>query len=244
MPAILVVDNQPVVRKGIGSTLQEMLGPVTLAEAGDAGAALRALGDGGFALIVVEPALPDADGLRLIAELRSRRPRTPLLAYSALAESPHRARIERLGATFLAKTATLDELRLAVSRALGGPQQVVGAGSAGKLAVAAARQGPDPSHARLSNRELEVLRLLAHGRSAPQAGRLLNISPKTVNTHRQHIYRKLGVSTPSDLTGYAFRNGLVSNRRLSSDALASTSTDQQALALPQIKLAPEVSAVG
>jgi two-component system invasion response regulator UvrY len=244
MPAILVVDNQPVVRKGIGSALQEMLGPVTLAEAGDAGAALHALGDGEFDLIVVEPALPDADGLRLIKELRSRRPRTPLLAYSALAESQNRARIERLGATFLAKTAALDELRLAVARALAGPQHVVGAGSAGKLAVAVARQGPDPPHARLSNRELEVLRLLAHGRSAPQAGRLLNISAKTVNTHRQHIYRKLGVSTPSELTGYAFRNGLVSNRRLSSDALVSTSMDQQALGLPQIKLAPEVSAVG
>jgi len=235
MPAILVVDNQPVVRKGIGSALQEMLGPVTLAEAGDSGAALRALGNGEFDLIVVEPALPDADGLRLVKALRSRRPRTPLLAFSTLAESAHGARIERLGAMFLAKTASLDELRLAVTHALGGTHYAVSADSVSQLPGAAAGQGADPPHARLSNRELEVLRLLAQGHSAPQAGRLLNISAKTVNTHRQHLYRKLGMSTPSELAGYAFRSGLVSSRRLAREALAGIGTDQQALGLPQGK---------
>jgi DNA-binding CsgD family transcriptional regulator len=74
------------------------------------------------------------------------------------------------------------------------------------------------AHAVLSDRELQILRLLAQGHTGPKIGRLLSISPKTVNTHRRNIYRKLGLSTASALLSYAYRHRLVPCRRISSEA--------------------------
>jgi DNA-binding NarL/FixJ family response regulator len=217
MPTVLIIDPQPVVRKGLGWALQKALHGVALVEADGAGAARRAVRVRRIDLIVLEPDLPDADGLRFIKELRAQRPDTPILVFSALAAGEIARRAVGAGASaFQHKDASLQALGQMARELLAGHRRV-GPVTEPPTPVPGPRAEPTAPSATLSDRELQVLRLLSQGRSAPEVARVLSISPKTVNTHRRHIYRKLGLDSVSALAAYAFRHGLVPNRRVSSE---------------------------
>lgn len=208
MTRVLLVDDHPVVRRGIAQILSELLPEVRFAEASSVSAA-RELARTPCDIALVDLSLPDGDGLSLVAELRGRHPSMPVLVVSTFPEEEFALRCLRLGAAgYLVKECASDELSAAVRNVLEG-RKYVSRRLAEKLASVVRRDLAPLSHDALSDRELQVLRLVATGHSRKEIAGALNVSEKTVATYRARIADKLRISSSVELTRYALRHNLV-----------------------------------
>lgn len=209
MTRMLLVDDHVVVRRGLAQILAEAFPSAQFGEAGTAAEALDALGRERWDIAVIDLNLPGRDGLSLLEEIRRLNPETPALVVSAYPEEEFAVRCLQLGAAgYLTKNSAPDELAAATRKALAGGKYVT-AVLAEKLAAVVGGDFARASHEALSNRELQVLRLVAAGRSLKQVAAELNLSEKTVATYRARIAAKLGISTNVELTRYALRHHLV-----------------------------------
>jgi DNA-binding NarL/FixJ family response regulator len=206
--SVLVVDDHEVVRRGLRQVLAEGLPGVHVGEAATAEAALARLAAAAWDLLLLDVNIPGRSGLDLLEEARRRWPRLPVLVVSAYPEDELAVRCLRLGAAgYVAKDRAADELLAAARKALAGGRYVT-ASLAERLAGLLGGEEPRPAHEALSARELQVLRLVASGRSQKEVAAELRISEKTVATYRARIAAKLGVSTSVELTRYALQHRL------------------------------------
>jgi DNA-binding NarL/FixJ family response regulator len=206
---VLIVDDHAVVRKGIVSLLREEILGLETAEAADASSAFQAAMDGNFDLVLLDITLPGRSGLDLLRDLRAARPQLPVLVVSAHAERDYAVRAIKLGAAgYLSKQSAPDALITAVNRILSG-RRYLSPEVADLLAGAIGSNTGEIAHDALSNRELEVLKLIATGQSLKSISTLLDLSEKTIATYRSRISTKLGISTNVDLTRYAVKHGLI-----------------------------------
>jgi DNA-binding NarL/FixJ family response regulator len=206
---LLIVDDHAVVRRGLTHVLSESLPAVRFGEASGAPEALELLEREHWDGALVDLNLPGRDGLSLLEEIRSRHPSLPTLVVSAYPEEEFALRCLRLGARgYVTKASATDELATAVRRVLAGGRYVT-AELAERLASAVGGEVSYASHEALSNRELQVLRLVASGRSLKQIASELRLSEKTIATYRARIAAKLQISTNVDLTRYAMQHRLV-----------------------------------
>lgn len=210
MPHVLVVDDHEIVRKGLELVLEAGLPGARFEVAPTAATALDALERATFDLVLLDINLPGRSGIDVLEELHRRRPRTPVLVVSAFPEEEFAVRCLRLGAAgYVAKGAAADELVTAAQKVLGGGKYVTAAvaerlaGAIGGVASGA------PPHEALSNRELQVLRLVATGKTMREVAEELRLSEKTIATYRARIAAKLGASSNVELTRYALQHGLV-----------------------------------
>ena len=208
----LLADDHAVVREGarhIISSTGEM--DVEFVDVENAREALAAVRHQAFDLILLDVTMPGRSGLDIIAEMKAVQPKTPILVLSMHAEEQFAFRALRSGASgYLRKTGMSDELLKAVARLLEGGQYV--SESFGECLARTIQQGggiQSPAHEALSEREFEVLRLLAIGKSGKEIAAELSLSFKTVSTYRARLLRKLNVSTNADLIRYALREGLI-----------------------------------
>jgi two-component system, NarL family, invasion response regulator UvrY len=208
MVRVLIVDDFPVVRRGLVEILSESLRDAHFGEAGTAEEALEFLGKERWDLALIDLSLPGRDGLWLLEELRRRDPAVPGLILSDYPEAQLAVRCLRMGAGYVTKDSAPSELAAAARRTLAG-RKYVPAALGEKLADAVGSGGERSSHEALSNRELQVLRLVATGRSLKQIAAELKLSEKTVATYRARIAEKLQISTNVELTRYALRHNLV-----------------------------------
>jgi DNA-binding NarL/FixJ family response regulator len=205
----LVVDDHAVVRRGLAEILREAFAGATCVEAGSAREAREAFGAETWEAVLVDVGLPDGSGLDLVKEFKSRAPKTPVLVLSVHAEAPFAVRALKAGASaYLSKESAAEELVAAVRRARAGGRYVSSV-LAERLADSVASGGGEP-HERLSDREFEVLRLIASGRTVGEIAEHLALSVKTVSTYRTRILEKTGMKTNAELTHYAISRGLVS----------------------------------
>jgi two-component system, NarL family, invasion response regulator UvrY len=205
----LVVDDHEVVRRGLKQVLAEAFPGVQLAEAADSEAALAALAQGGWDLLLLDINVPGRGGLELLEEARRRWPAMPVLIVSAYPEEEFAVRSLRGGAAgYVTKSSASDELVAAARKALAGGRYVT-ATLAERLAAVLGGDVHQEPHEALSTRELQVLRLVAAGRSGKDIAAELHVSEKTVATYRARIAEKLGVSTNVELTRYALQHKLV-----------------------------------
>ena len=209
MTRILVVDDHALVRRGLIELLQSLPVGVEFGEAGTAADALTlALGER-WDVVLLDLALPDRHGLDVLRELHEARPQLPVLILTMFPEDQLALRVLEMGAAgYLTKESAPEELLRALQRVMGGHKylspamtQVVADGLGGP---------PPPPHEQLSDRELEVLRLLAAGRPITAISRQLGLSPKTVTTYRARLLHKLRMKSNAELTFYATQHGLVS----------------------------------
>lgn len=208
MTRILIVDDHEVVRRGLRHILADGLPGCAVEEAGTVAEGRAAIERSAPDLVLLDIHLPGASGLDLLAEARTRWPRLPFLMLSAYPEQEFAVRCLRLGAAgYLTKESAADELVAAVRKALAGGKYVT-ASLAERLAGALGG-APQAPHEALSSRELEVLRLVASGRSQKEIAVELGLSEKTIATYRARIAGKLGVSTNVELTRYALHHKLV-----------------------------------
>jgi len=206
---ILIVDDHVLVRRGMIALLKEHFKDVQLGEAGDAREGLDAVMEDGWSLVIADISMPGRSGLDLIQDIKRVKPELPVLVISGHPEKDYALRAIKLGAAgYVSKQSAADVLVLAVSRVLSG-KRYVSQDLAEHLAGAISGDAAGDSHDMLSNRELEVLKLIASGQTIKEISAVLALSEKTVATYRSRIAEKMGLSSNVELTRYAMRHGLV-----------------------------------
>jgi DNA-binding NarL/FixJ family response regulator len=162
-----------------------------------------------FDVLLLDLNLPDRSGLDVLQEAKRLHPRTGVLVLSAYPEAAYGVRAIQMGASgYLNNPAAADELAAAVRAVLAGGVHVTGP-LAAKLALAMGRRDEVPPHERLSDRELQVLRLIARGKSTKEIAAELFLSEKTVATYRTRLMDKTGLRSSVEITRYALQNRLV-----------------------------------
>lgn len=206
---ILIADDHPVVRHGFEALLEEAFPGTAFGHASSAAETLALLEGGSWSLLLLDLNLPDQTGLDALREVRRRFPALPVLVVSAYEEAELAVPCIRLGASgYLSKRSAADELALAVRRTLEGGRYVTSAVAEG-LAEALGGGVRRMPHEALSGRELQVVRLVARGRTQREIAAELQVSEKTIATYRTRIADKMGLSTIVELTRYAVEHKLV-----------------------------------
>lgn len=199
----LVVDDHPIVRQGICALLGRALAGATVAEAASAAAALAAIQREPWDLLVLDIALPDKHGLEVLKEAKLLRPALPILMLSLYPEREFALRALKAGAAgYLSKDRDPDELIGAVKVVLAGGRYITSS-LAEQLAQQMTGQRALAPHEGLSDRELEVLRLLGQGKTVSGIAEELALSVKTVSTYRTRLLEKLRLQTTAELVRYA-----------------------------------------
>ncbi|SFU99109.1 response regulator transcription factor [Pseudoduganella namucuonensis] len=205
---VLLVDDHAIARNGVRLMLGTAPDIRVDGEAGDAQEAMRRIAERSFDVALLDITMPGKSGLDLLKTLRAERPRMAVLMLSTYSEEIYAVRALRLGAAgYLTKDAPTATLVAAVRKAAAGGKHVSPA-LLEKLAEAIGGAGGG-DHESLSNRELEVFKLIAAGESLVRIGELLHLSPNTVTTYRARILEKMGMASNADLTRYALQNGLI-----------------------------------
>lgn len=206
---ILLVDDHEIVRRGLKQLLAEAYPKAVFGEASRVPEARALLAQKGWQLVLLDIYLPGGSGLDLLTEARSLQPQAAVLMLSSHPEEEFAVRAFKLGAAgYLTKGSVADEMLAAVKKVLAGGKYV-SVSLAEKLATALGSPAPSAPHETLSPRELEVLRLIATGKTIKEISAGFSLSDKTIATYRARIAEKLRLSTNVELTRYAMRHRLV-----------------------------------
>jgi DNA-binding NarL/FixJ family response regulator len=206
---ILLVDDHAVVRKGMIALIRESLGTVEFGEEENARNGLSAALEEDWDLVIADIGMPGRSGLDLIQEIRAAKPDLKVLVVSAHSERDYAVRALRLGAVgYVSKQSAADTLVSAVKRVTSGGRYVSPT-VAELLAGSISGASNESPHEALSNRELQVLKMISTGMTLKEIGAELDLSEKTVSTYRARIAEKMGLPTNVELTRYAMRHGLV-----------------------------------
>lgn len=208
MIKVLLVDDHLVVRKGVRLMIDTADDITIAAEAGTARDALLLLQQQEFDVALVDIALPDKSGLELLKSMKAKKPQMAVLMLSMYAEDVYAVRALKGGAAgYLSKNCATATVLAAIRKAAAGGKHISPAlveKFAGMLTGECM-----PSHEALSDRELEVLKLIAAGCSLARIAESLHLSPNTVTTYRARIMEKMGFSSNVELARYALENGLL-----------------------------------
>ena len=208
MIGVFIADDHPVVRQGIRQIVAATDDITVIDEATTGHETLQRLAEIQCDLVLLDLSLPDIDGLDLLKQLKREYPQRPILILTMHSEDQFALRALKAGASgYLTKESAPGELVGAVRKVVAGGRYI-----SQRLAESlAAHLGPDeekPAHERLSDREYQVLRLIAAGRSTRDISTQLSLSSKTVSTYRARLLDKMGMKTSAELTAYAVRHRL------------------------------------
>jgi two-component system invasion response regulator UvrY len=206
---IVIADDHAIVRKGLRQIISEGNDLVVAGEAESGDALLVVLRSRFVDLVVLDLSLGVRSGLDLLGYIKSEFPKLPVLILSMHPEDLFAMRALRAGAAgYVEKNSAPEELLAAIRRCARG-ETYVSARFSEKMAADIARGGATAlPHERLSDRELEVFRLLGSGMSVTEIAHALNLSVKTVSTHRTRVIGKTGLRTNADIVDYVVSHGL------------------------------------
>jgi two-component system invasion response regulator UvrY len=206
---VLVADDHAIVRRGIRQILSETSDITVGGEAGTAEEVRRLVREQRWDVVVLDISLPGGSGMDLLVELRRERPDLRVLILTVYSEEQYAIRAIRAGAAgFLTKESAPDKLLDAVRKVSSGGRYV-STELAETLASVFAGDATGAPHERLSDREFEILKMLASGKTVSEIALDLSLSVKTVSTHRTRLLKKMEMRTNAELTHYAVRNRLV-----------------------------------
>jgi two-component system, NarL family, invasion response regulator UvrY len=204
----LIVDDHPIVRRGIRDLLLDDGAYSIIAEAGNAAETLSAVRRERWDLLILDLALPDKHGLEVLKEVKVLQPKLPVLMISLYPEREFALRALRAGASgYLTKDQAPSELLVALKEILAGRRYMTGS-LAHQLASNLAGGQPAAPHELLSDREMEVLRLLGQGKTVSGIANEIALSVKTVSTYRTRVLTKLELRTTAELVHYAIEHHL------------------------------------
>ncbi len=205
---IFIVDDHPVLRRGLTALIESEPDLAVCGEAATCQAALATIHESQPDLVIVDIALEGQDGLDLIKQMKTRLPKIPGLVLSMYDERVYAERALRVGARGYVTKQQLDEtLLLAIRRLLRGEMYMsarLEARLATKFVAGQTLETDSPLNA-LSDRELQVFRLIGQGRSTRQIAETLHLSIKTIESHREHIKHKLAIESAAELAQSATR---------------------------------------
>ena len=206
---VLIADDHAVFRRGLRETLAEFFFKVTFGEAKTAQETVELVRRHDWDVVILDISMPGKSGLDVLDELRRLRPRLPILLLSMHPEEQFARRALKTGAAgYLTKESVPEELKEAVRKVVAGGRYV-SATLAEKLAVDLRAGADTPLYELLSDREFQVLRMIASGKSVKDIAEELSLSVKTVSTYRARILEKSGMKTNAELIRYALQSQLV-----------------------------------
>ncbi len=206
---ILIADDHAVFRRGLTETLCETFSRVSFGEARTAQETLDHVRRQDWDVVILDISMPGKSGLDILDDLHRLRPKLPVLLLSMHPEEQYARRALKSGAAgYLTKESIPEEIKEAVRRVHGGGRYV-SAALAEKLAFDLRREADIPVHELLSDREFQVLRMIASGMTVKQIADEISLSVKTVSTYRARILEKTGMKTTAELIRYALQSQLV-----------------------------------
>ncbi len=207
---VLIADDHTVVRQGLKQILSSDPQLSVIAEAADGNEVLSALESLKVDALVLDITMPGRNGLDVLKEVKRRRPTLPVLVLSMHPEDQFAIRILRAGAAgYITKESAPEELVGALRKVCSGGKYV-SPQLAERLAVFIEDEITRPPHEKLSDREFEVLRMLALGKTVSEVAEELLLSVKTVSTYRSRVLEKMKMTSNAELTRYALQNDLIS----------------------------------
>lgn len=206
---ILIADDHAVVREGLKRILAETPDLVVGGEAGNGQEVLDRVRGEGWGLVLLDISMPGLSGLDVLKQVKQEQPDLPVLVLSIYPEDQYAVRVLKAGASgYLTKDSAPDRLIEAIRRiAMGG--KYVSPSLAEKLVTDLAEGLERPLHELLSDREYQVLCMIASGKTIKEISTELSLSVKTVSTYRIRLLEKLNMKNNSELTHYALQRGLV-----------------------------------
>ena len=209
MIRILIVDDHPVVRQGIRTMLSDAPDIAIGDEATGGFEALDKIRRSEWHAVLLDLSMPDIDGLDVLKQVRVDRPTLPVLVMSFQAEDQWALRALRAGAAgYVTKGSAPQELMTAIRTVAAGGHHV-SAWLAERLAKEVTARATGHPHEQLSDREYQVMLRIASGKTAKEIAAELSLSPKTIGTYRLRLVKKMGLSSDSEFTAYAFRHRLL-----------------------------------
>ena len=209
MKKILVVDDHAVVRRGLQQIISDSLDAVVVNEAKNGSEALAFARKGQYDLVLLDISLPDRTGIDVLKDLKAFQPDLPVLMLSIHPEEQYAIRALRAGASgYLTKASPPEELITAISKVLSGEKYIT-ATFAQQLISNLDKENAVLPHQNLSDREYQVMCLLAQGRTPKQIGSDLKVSIKTVSTYRSRILEKLKIHSNAEITRYCLEHQLI-----------------------------------
>lgn len=209
MLKILVADDHTIVREGLKQILGEVADMIVAGEASDGSEALRKVREDHYDLVLLDISMPGIGGLDVLKHLKSEKPDLPVLMLSMYPEEQYAVRTLKAGASgYLTKESASDELIAAIRKVSSGGKYVTSS-LAEKLASCFDTYSDMPVHERLSDREYQVVRMIASGKTVTEIADELSLSVKTISTHRNRALIKMGMKTNAEITYYAIKHGLV-----------------------------------
>ena len=204
----LIADDHPIVRKGVRDILVQGGVCSNVVEAGNGTSTISLVQQQDWNLLILDISLPDKHGLEVLKEVKQLRPKLPVLMLSLYPEREFAMRALKAGASgYLTKDQAPVELLIAVKEVIAGRRYIT-ASLANQLASYLEAGQPTALHDALSNRELEVLRLLGQGKSVSTIAAEVELSVKTISTYRARLLEKLHLMSTADLIRYAIEHRL------------------------------------
>ena len=209
MIRVLIADDHAVVRQGLKQILGRAPGMMAAGEATNGQEALAMIRAENWDVVVLDISMPDRSGLDVLKEIKAERPHLPVLMLSMYAEEQYAMRVLKAGASgYLSKESTADELVKAIAKVVAGGRYV-SPSLAEKLAFEMGGDSSKLPHETLSDREFQVLRLIAAGKSVKDIAAELSLSAKTISTYRARLLEKLNLGNNAELMHYAAQNHLI-----------------------------------
>jgi len=207
--SILIGDDHAVVRRGLRQIFDETEEFKVVAEAGDGFEVLEQVRKHPVDLVVLDISMPGLNGLDALKQLRNEFPALPVLVLSIYGEDQYAVRVLKAGASgYLSKESAPEELLVAARRIVHGGKYV-SPSLAEKLAMEIQTPATKMPHELLSDREYQVMCLIASGKTVSEIATELHLSVKTVSTYRSRLLIKMGMKNNAEITHYAIKNGLV-----------------------------------
>ena len=208
MIRIVIADDHAIVREGVKRIVAAGQDMVVLAEAADGNEVMQRVRDTEFDLLLLDMSMPGKSGIELIKHVKSEKPKLRVLVLSMHEETQYAVRAIKAGASgYVTKDSAGTQLVTAIRRVAGGGAFITPE-VAEQLALGAMPGAEGPAHQRLSDREFEVFQLLVAGETVTDIASKLNLSGKTVSTHKARLMEKLGIDNQADLVRYAMKHGL------------------------------------
>jgi DNA-binding NarL/FixJ family response regulator len=209
MLRILIADDHPVFRRGLKQIVEEAPDLLVAGEAANGAEALQEARTDAYDVVLLDITMPVRNGVDVLSQLKHERPALPVLMLSMHPEEQYAVRALRAGASgYLTKESAPEELVAAIRKVSAGGKYV-SASLAEHLVSVVQSVGEAPPHAALSNREYQIMCLIASGKTVSEAARELSLSVKTVSTYRARILEKLQLKNNAELMRYATQNQLV-----------------------------------
>ena len=209
MIRVLLADDHAIVRAGLKEILADTGDIAVAGEATNGQEVLARVREHDYDVVVLDMSMPGRNGIELIKLVKAEKPGLRILVLSMHSEEQYAVRALKAGASgYLSKESAADQLVAAIRRIAGGGAYVTPE-TAERLALGAAPRPETAPHTLLSDREFQVFRMIAGGKSVGEVARELSLSAKTVSTHKARIMEKMGLANQAQLIRYALEHNIL-----------------------------------